>query len=924
MKFSFDKFKDIFKKKEEPYDDYNQHFDDSYEDAYAHTQIEEQHTAHKSIFASRKRPANFFLSVIVSTTKLLMVLVLCVAIAGGGLLLGVAKGYYDTTPELDTERIDDQALTSFIYDMNGDLITAYKGSENRVWVGIDEIPEALQNAFVALEDARFWTHNGVDIKRIFGALVSNFTGGTTQGGSTITQQLIKLRVLSDEVSYKRKLQEAYLAIELESEYEKEQILESYLNSIWLGESNYGVKAAAMDYFGKDLSDLTLKECAMLAGLTRNPSSYNPRRNYFQRDMPEITDDRTARALYAMLENNYITREEYDAALAEKLVIIEKSAVNQLYPMPYAVETVLEDVIAAFLKTRGLSDTSANRSAIRSEIQRNGYNIYTTIDPEVQQILENTVYNWDDYPALKDSSNAVMRTVSANGVIIETEQPQAASVIYDYAAGELRAIVGSRQAPTQFLTLNRATKNTMPVGSSIKPLAVYGPALDMGYSPATVTENMEVPIEGWSTEKGYPANSSSNTAKLLTLREAMVRSLNIASVHTLLDYVGINTSKSYLTSLGIDQRHLNIDAFGLAMGSSGITPYEMAVGFGAIANGGLYQDPISFTRVTDSKGSVILDMKTIQEQSKLQVFRPGTAYMLNDMLVNAVNSGTGTNARISGLNVGGKTGTNSDYVGAFFAGITPYYSCTVWVGHDNYKALSNGSGGGKVAAPMFKSIMEQVHEAKELTNKPIMSGAPESYGLVQATTCSISGLLATDACHLDANHKPVTEWHHAENVPTESCVTHQIVSVCPVTGLLATPWCNDAVSTVKIVISPDISIFKYERDVLAPLWSNALYSVASLMPIVDLPGAVVDPGGETAPPTVIDPDSWASHLEDIINGQGQTNTQSFVRKYESILPFSDPYCVMHNIYTGGSTLPSYQDDDYYDPGAWFTGDGDVFG
>jgi penicillin-binding protein 1A len=176
---------------------------------------------------------------------------------------------------------------------------------------------------------------------------------------------------------------------------------------------------------------------------------------------------------------------------------------------------------------------------------------------------------------------------------------------------------------------------MPVGSSIKPIAVYGPALDLGGSPASVVENMEIPIEGWTTEKGYPSNSSSNTPKLITLREAMVKSLNIASVHTLLDYVGINESKNYLTSLGVAPSHINADAFGLALGSSGITPYEMAVAYGAIANTGVYEEPISFTKVTDSKGTVIINMKAEQEKSKLQVFRPGTAYMLVDMLVDAV-------------------------------------------------------------------------------------------------------------------------------------------------------------------------------------------------------------------------------------------------------------------------------------------------
>jgi penicillin-binding protein 1A len=209
---------------------------------------------------------------------------------------------------------------------------------------------------------------------------------------------------------------------------------------------------------------------------------------------------------------------------------------------------------------------------------------------------------------------------------------------------------------------------------------------------------------------------------------MVKSLNIASVHTLLDYVGINESKNYLTSLGVDPSHINADAFGLALGSSGITPFELAVAYGAIANKGLYEEPISFTKVTDSKGNVIINMKAEQEKTKLQVFQPGAAYMLVDMLLDAVNRGTGTNARIDGLTVGGKTGTNSDYVGVSFAVITPYYSCSVWVGHDDYKALYTGASGGKEAAPIFKEIMSKVHEASSLRISPLSGIRRKASGL----------------------------------------------------------------------------------------------------------------------------------------------------------------------------------------------------
>ena len=248
-----------------------------------------------SLFKPRDRQPNYILSVLCTTVALLLVVMLVMGMGGFGLVMGVAKAYYDTTPELDVEKIETQNLTSFIYDCNGDLITAYRGSENRIWANFDEIPDQLAKAFVAVEDARFYTHNGIDIKGIIRAAyvgISNgfhFTEGastitqqllknnSTQGGSTITQQLVKNKLLSTEQSYKRKIQEAYLSVELEKKYSKDQILEWYLNTIQLDESNYGVKAAAKDYYDKDLSELTLRECASLAAITRNPTKYNPRR-----------------------------------------------------------------------------------------------------------------------------------------------------------------------------------------------------------------------------------------------------------------------------------------------------------------------------------------------------------------------------------------------------------------------------------------------------------------------------------------------------------------------------------------------------------------------------------------------------------------------------------------------------------------------
>lgn len=746
-----------------------------------------------SPFKPRDKQPNFILSVLCHTVCILLVVVLVFGVGGFGALMGVAKGYYETTPDLDVDKIETQNLTSFIYDCNGELITAYKGTENRVWAYYDEIPENLVYAFVAVEDARFFTHNGIDIKRIIGAFVSNLQNESTQGGSTITQQLVKTTLLSTEQSYKRKLQEAYLAIELESEYSKEQILEWYLNIIPLGESNYGVKAAAKDYYDKDLSELTLRECASLAAITRNPSRYYPRRNYYGTGEPSIINDRTDYVLECMYDNGFISKAEYDAALADSLTVVEDSTVNDLYDMPSAVETVLDDAVTELLADRGLEDTSENRSAVRREIQEGGYHIYSTIDPEIQNIVEDVLYNWEDYPELADPSDEYASSTQAI-------QPQAACVIYDYTSGEIRAVVGSRTPQTQFLVLNRATDSNMPVGSSIKPLAVYGPALDKGYSPGSVSSNLPVPIEGWGTAKGYPSNFTSGTYRgMVTLRAGMRASLNTVAANTLMSMVGISDSVEYLEAMGIDPDHINADGSGLALGSSGITVREMAQAFGTIANSGTYQKPLTFTKITDADGNVILDMKAKQAESQRQVFREGTAYMLVDMLVDAVRSGSGRSARIDGMTVGGKTGTHSDYRSVFFAGFTPYYSGAVWVGHDEFKSLYSGATGGKEAAPLWKAVMERIIEAKGQEDKEIIEDDPESLGLTRVTLCSLTGKLATDACYADDDFAPTTDWCHADSVPTETCDLHVLLPTDASTGQIARAGCPNTTEVAYQVV-----------------------------------------------------------------------------------------------------------------------------
>lgn len=770
------------------------------------------HPRARSIFKARTKKPNFVLSVAATTIRLSFIIALCVGLALLGAVIGIAKAFVDTAPTLDLAALDAQDKTSFIYDSEGNLITDYKGTEDRIMVSIDEIPEMLQNAFIAVEDARFYEHNGVDVKRIVGALVANFTSGSTQGGSTITQQLIKQTVLSSEQSYKRKLQEAYLAMELETRYTKKQILESYLNTIFLGGSYYGVRVAAYGYFGKELDQLTLRECAMLAGLTRSPNYYNPRSNFYTRNTegsntPDITNDRTDYVLRQMRENGLITAQQYNAALDRSTAsVLEKSpASTDMYAYPHYVEYAISDVVDTFLDLNGLEDTSANRYAMENKLRTGGYSVYLCLDTEIQEIVEDTLANWSDYPRLRDPSDKVYQSRNADGTYTEIEQPQAAACVFDYRTGELKAIVGGRYKPTTRKTLNRASGMTMPVGSSIKPLTVYAPAIDLGASPASIAYNMPVPISGWKDSSGkdsWPKNYGGGGYKgPQSFRSALRNSYNTAAAQILMTYVGVSRSVEYLHLMGIPDKNINADPFGLALGSSGITPVQMAVAFGTIANKGVYQQPLSFSRIVDSNGNVVVDMH--QQQDRHQVFKPSTAYLVVDMLKEAVQSGTGTKAKISSQVVAGKTGTNSDSKGVFFAGMTGWYSASVWIGHDNYKALSSKATGGNAAAPLWQSFMEKIHKAKNLDSREIIDGTPSDYNLVRVTTCGVSGQLATDACYNDVNgYKTITDYWSADSVPTAYCSMHKSVSICTESGLLATDYCPSySVESRGIVLIP---------------------------------------------------------------------------------------------------------------------------
>ena len=749
----------------------------------------------RSMFKRRTKKPNFVLEVVMTTAKLCFVVALIIGVACTGLLVGVAKAWVETMPELDLSAFDEQAQTSYIYDKNGGLITDFKGLENRVDVDYDDLPRYLIDAVIAIEDQRYWEHSGIDVRRLAGVAISSLTNADSlQGGSTITQQLIKNTILSDEATFKRKIQEIYLAIELEQVISKEDIITEYLNVIYLGGSNYGVKVAAQDYFGKDLSELSLRECAALARLIRNPYRYNPRRCYYTLNKPEQVEDGVDLVLQNMHDQNLITDAEYEEAMSETLHVIQYSSTStsEICDNLYYVEYAIYDVVTKMLREENLEDNRTNRRAMENKLRTGGFRVYTSLDPGVQDAVQRVITNWSKYPKMRSSADSVYRASLGNGEYLEVVQPQAACTIINWRTGEVIAIVGGRSTPTGWKQTHRAYNFNMPVGSSLKPLSVYGPALDLGNSPGSPVLNLPIQIVGWDSETGFPTNYEGGLySGVESLRVAINRSHNTAAAQTLMTYVGIDNSIVYLERLGIN--NATPTGAGLALGSSGISTVEMAAGFAAIANGGIYLEPVAFSKVCRSDGSIYID--AADAQITRRAFKESTSWMLIDMLIGCcdpnVEGSTGQQANFGGMTVAGKTGTNSDYRGVFFAGMTGYLAGAVWIGSENYAPLVTGASGGSYAAPLWAGIMAAAHKyLGYTTDQPIRTKSAADVGLIRAEVCAVSGMVPTDACRNDINgYGTNTDYFLSGTEPILPCNMHRMVRLCTVSKRVPTAYCG---------------------------------------------------------------------------------------------------------------------------------------
>jgi len=685
-----------------------------------------------------------------------------------GIVAGAIFGYISDAEPLDLHNLS-MNFSSIVYYTDpetGEVLELEKlyDDENRVWAEYEQIPQYMKDAVVSIEDERFYSHKGYDVRRIIGAAFSMIKKGDySYGASTITQQLVKNLTGEDDITIERKIQEIYRATQIEKEYTKDEILELYLNTIYLSQRCNGVQAAANVYFGKDVNELTLAECASIAGITQYPSLYDPIVN------PEKNKEKQEIVLEKMLELGKISKEEYDAAVNEKLVFAHnKETDTMIYSSSYFVDAVIDEVLADLQEQKGYT-----RQVALKMLYSGGLQIYSTIDPNVQNTLEKIYTGTEKFP-------------SVSGEV----QPESSAVVINPESGYIVGLVGGRGEKTANRTLNRATATLRQPGSTIKPIAVYAPALEYGHvSPATTIVDGPITINNWS-----PRNSGGGFSGPVTISAAVARSLNTVAVKVL-DKITLDTSFDFMTkNLGItslvesetrDGKVYTDKAYpALALGglTDGVSVAEMCAAYTAFASKGLYTKPTTYTKVVDYKGETILEKSA--EDVKIAMSEQ-TAYLMTQMLQGVIRGGTGSAASLANNKIpaAGKTGTTSNDNDRWFIGYTPYYVTAVWFGYDQPKSL--GSIGYNPSIPIWKAIMDELHVDKEAKNFYMPSN------ITSTAICSVSGKLSTSACENDIRGSKVTyAYLDASHVPSETCSVHKGYKICTETNKIATAVCPD--------------------------------------------------------------------------------------------------------------------------------------
>ncbi len=690
--------------------------------------------------------------------------------------------YFDVPhwQKLDVNKITSIAQTGSIYDANGKYVTAIQGTENRTVISLSDVPMQVRQAFLAAEDVRFYSHFGVDPVRFFGAVVANIKSRSfSEGFSTITQQLIKLSHLSSQKTIARKLEEVYLALQLERQYTKDQILEMYLNYVYFGNGAYGLQAAGKTYFGKDVKDLTLAQAASLAAILNATTAYSPTLH------PENNQTRRTYILNTMLENGMIDTATHDAAIAEDIQLVESKPIATAYG--WFVDAVLSEA-------EDQLDVSAET------LLGSGYRIDTTLDPGLQEIAD-AQYKTKVFPANASDGTKV----------------QSAMACVDVKTGAVRAIVGGREY-TVLRGFNRATQLKRQPGSAIKPLAVYAPAMEyFGYNTASVLMDEPTDFGGYK-----PRNSGDAYYGSVTVRTALMYSLNVSTV-SLLQKIGVKAARTYLTNTGIplDSRDANLS---LALGSLtyGVSPVELAAAYAPFANEGYFNAPYFIERISDSQGKVVYQH---QKETK-RVLSLQNAYLMTSLLQSVTSSGTGATLSGAGTPVAGKTGTVNQQGGGtkdiWMATYNTEIATAVWMGFDNPDSKHRMSGsvsGGDNAATLSRNFFKAVYQGK---TKPQFE-KPGGIITLELDKKSVEwrgeAMLAVD---ITPKTYRFSEVFTAENHPTKK----SDIWNAPRTPNSFYVTYNENGNPLLVIKPADYAVYRIQRDavgesfVLTELWGSA--------------------------------------------------------------------------------------------------------